>query len=279
MRRYPIHALRRPLRRHRGQPARDPAAVPHRHRLSGSSGGRGGGPADVRRRAASCCATARRGRVETLHLGTHSSTHLDAPWHYNSQIAGVRSQTIDELPLEWFHAPGRRARLHRQGRRRRRHARAGRGRAGAGRPRAQAARHRARAHRPRRALRHPRVPGRGAGRDRRGHPVALRARCPRDGHRRLGLGPAAAHAGRGGAPQRRARRLLGGASGRVALLADRAPGRPRRAAADGLHRELLPAAGRGRERGAQRASSRSWTTSSRPAAPPTSRRRRRSWRR
>ena len=44
--------------------------------------------------------------VETLHLGTHSSTHLDAPWHYNSQIAGVRSQTIDELPLEWFHAPG-----------------------------------------------------------------------------------------------------------------------------------------------------------------------------
>ena len=44
--------------------------------------------------------------VETLHLGTHSSTHLDAPWHYNSQIAGARSQTIDELPLEWFHAPG-----------------------------------------------------------------------------------------------------------------------------------------------------------------------------
>ena len=44
--------------------------------------------------------------VETLHLGTHSSTHLDAPWHYNSHVAGAPAQTIDELPLEWFHAPG-----------------------------------------------------------------------------------------------------------------------------------------------------------------------------
>jgi kynurenine formamidase len=45
--------------------------------------------------------------VETfLRLGTHSSTHVDAPWHYNSTIGGERAQTIDELPLEWFHAPG-----------------------------------------------------------------------------------------------------------------------------------------------------------------------------
>jgi kynurenine formamidase len=44
--------------------------------------------------------------VETLHLGTHSSTHLDAPWHYNSRIGGAPAQTIDQLPLEWFHAPG-----------------------------------------------------------------------------------------------------------------------------------------------------------------------------
>src|SRR5919197_918101 len=44
--------------------------------------------------------------VETLHLGTHNATHLDAPWHYNSTIQGARAQTIDELPLEWFHAPG-----------------------------------------------------------------------------------------------------------------------------------------------------------------------------
>jgi kynurenine formamidase len=45
--------------------------------------------------------------VETfLRLGTHNSTHVDAPWHYNSTIGGERAQTIDELPLEWFHAPG-----------------------------------------------------------------------------------------------------------------------------------------------------------------------------
>jgi kynurenine formamidase len=45
--------------------------------------------------------------VETfLRFGTHSSTHVDAPWHYNSTIGGERAQTIDELPLEWFHAPG-----------------------------------------------------------------------------------------------------------------------------------------------------------------------------
>jgi len=44
--------------------------------------------------------------TEELRLGTHNSTHVDAPWHYNSRIAGARAQTIDELPLEWFIAPG-----------------------------------------------------------------------------------------------------------------------------------------------------------------------------
>jgi kynurenine formamidase len=39
-------------------------------------------------------------------FGTHNSTHLDAPWHYNSRIRGERAQTIDELPLEWFFGPG-----------------------------------------------------------------------------------------------------------------------------------------------------------------------------
>jgi kynurenine formamidase len=43
---------------------------------------------------------------EFTRLGTHNSTHVDAPWHYNSTIGGERAQTIDELPLEWFHAPG-----------------------------------------------------------------------------------------------------------------------------------------------------------------------------
>jgi kynurenine formamidase len=41
-----------------------------------------------------------------LRFGTHSSTHVDAPWHYNSTIAGEPAQTIDQLPLEWFYAPG-----------------------------------------------------------------------------------------------------------------------------------------------------------------------------
>jgi kynurenine formamidase len=45
--------------------------------------------------------------VETITgLGTHNSTHVDAPWHYNSVVGGERAQTIDELPLEWFIAPG-----------------------------------------------------------------------------------------------------------------------------------------------------------------------------
>ncbi len=45
--------------------------------------------------------------TETItNLGTHDSTHIDAPWHYNSQIQGQRAATIDELPLEWFYSDG-----------------------------------------------------------------------------------------------------------------------------------------------------------------------------
>ncbi len=45
--------------------------------------------------------------IETFtRLGTHNSTHLDAPYHYNSTIAGQPAQTIDELPLDWFFRPG-----------------------------------------------------------------------------------------------------------------------------------------------------------------------------
>lgn len=43
---------------------------------------------------------------ERLSIGTHSVTHLDAPYHYNSTIQGRPSETIDELPLAWFFAPG-----------------------------------------------------------------------------------------------------------------------------------------------------------------------------
>src|SRR3954453_5274772 len=36
--------------------------------------------------------------VETFtRFGTHNSTHVDAPYHYNSTIAGEPAQTIDEL--------------------------------------------------------------------------------------------------------------------------------------------------------------------------------------
>jgi kynurenine formamidase len=45
--------------------------------------------------------------TETItNLGTHDSTHIDAPWHYNSEIQGQRAQAIDELPLEWFFSAG-----------------------------------------------------------------------------------------------------------------------------------------------------------------------------
>jgi kynurenine formamidase len=43
---------------------------------------------------------------ERLSIGTHATTHLDAPWHYNSETGGSRSETIDELPLDWFFGPG-----------------------------------------------------------------------------------------------------------------------------------------------------------------------------
>ncbi len=45
--------------------------------------------------------------TETItRLGTHDSTHVDAPYHYNSTIQGKPAQTIDELPLEWFFSDG-----------------------------------------------------------------------------------------------------------------------------------------------------------------------------
>jgi kynurenine formamidase len=39
-------------------------------------------------------------------FGTHNSTHVDAPRHYNSTIRGERAQAIDELPLDWFLGDG-----------------------------------------------------------------------------------------------------------------------------------------------------------------------------
>jgi kynurenine formamidase len=43
---------------------------------------------------------------ETLWVDTHHGTHVDAPWHYGPMCAGRPARTIEELPLEWFVAPG-----------------------------------------------------------------------------------------------------------------------------------------------------------------------------
>ena len=43
---------------------------------------------------------------EFTKFSTHNSTHVDAPWHYNSEIDGRPAQTIDQLPLEWFFGDG-----------------------------------------------------------------------------------------------------------------------------------------------------------------------------
>jgi len=40
-------------------------------------------------------------------MGVHSTTHIDAPYHYSPTTeGGVRSKTIDEMPLEWGYGDG-----------------------------------------------------------------------------------------------------------------------------------------------------------------------------
>lgn len=39
-------------------------------------------------------------------MGVHSTTHVDAPWHYGPVCGGARAKTIDEIPLERFCGPG-----------------------------------------------------------------------------------------------------------------------------------------------------------------------------
>jgi kynurenine formamidase len=43
---------------------------------------------------------------EILTIGTHNTTHVDAPYHYNSQIKGKPAARIDELPIDLFVGPG-----------------------------------------------------------------------------------------------------------------------------------------------------------------------------
>lgn len=45
--------------------------------------------------------------VETIHLTTHSGTHLDAPFHYHPKMdGGAAAMTIDQIPLEWCFQDG-----------------------------------------------------------------------------------------------------------------------------------------------------------------------------
>src|SRR3954467_5525521 len=38
-------------------------------------------------------------------FGTHNSTHVDAPYHYNSTIQGRPAETIGQLPRDWCLRP------------------------------------------------------------------------------------------------------------------------------------------------------------------------------
>ncbi|MFX1409102.1 MAG: cyclase family protein [Promethearchaeota archaeon] len=47
--------------------------------------------------------------TETITLGTHSGTHMDAPWHFapiqDKEIGKKKAMTIEEFPLEWGIGP------------------------------------------------------------------------------------------------------------------------------------------------------------------------------
>src|SRR4030042_5627 len=43
---------------------------------------------------------------DSVTMGAHAGTHVDAPWHYFPTSEGRRARTIDELPLEWFYGDG-----------------------------------------------------------------------------------------------------------------------------------------------------------------------------
>ncbi|MBR9979593.1 MAG: cyclase family protein [Desulfatitalea sp.] len=45
--------------------------------------------------------------VESIHLTTHSGTHLDAPFHYHPTMdGGAPALTIDQIPLHWCFQDG-----------------------------------------------------------------------------------------------------------------------------------------------------------------------------
>lgn len=43
---------------------------------------------------------------DTVSMGVHATTHIDAPWHYGPMSGGAPAQTIDEIPLDRCIGPG-----------------------------------------------------------------------------------------------------------------------------------------------------------------------------
>ena len=43
---------------------------------------------------------------EEVSASTHTSTHVDAPWHYYPTSGGAPARTIDQIPLDWFYGDG-----------------------------------------------------------------------------------------------------------------------------------------------------------------------------
>ena len=44
--------------------------------------------------------------IEEIQAIIHTGTHVDAPYHYGPMSEGKPARRIDELPLDWFLAPG-----------------------------------------------------------------------------------------------------------------------------------------------------------------------------
>jgi kynurenine formamidase len=44
--------------------------------------------------------------VENLQVGSHTATHIDAPYHYGAMSEGQPAKRIDQVPLDWCFGPG-----------------------------------------------------------------------------------------------------------------------------------------------------------------------------
>ena len=43
---------------------------------------------------------------ESVTLGTHGGTHLDAPYHFGPRVGDKPALTIDQVPLDWCYSDG-----------------------------------------------------------------------------------------------------------------------------------------------------------------------------